>query len=53
MDRKKILKILVILILIIFFVIGCLTGYKFIIINKILNKMKEYVAIDNYYMKKK
>ena len=51
MDKEKILKILIIAILIIFFIIGCSTIYKFFIINKIFNKMQEYVAIDNYHMK--
>lgn len=51
MSKNKLLKILVIIILVLFFMIGCYTLYKFIIINKIFNKMQEYVYIGNYYMK--
>lgn len=51
MNKKNIFKILIIVIGIIFFIMGCFSIYKFIIINKIFNKMEEYVAIENYYMK--
>ncbi len=51
MDKDKILKILIIIIAIIFFLLGIYSIYKFIIINKIYNKMAEYVALENYSMK--
>ncbi len=51
MNKDKILKIMIISILTIFFVIGIFAIYKFTIINKIFNKMQEYVNKDNYYIK--
>ena len=51
MDKEKVLKILLIIAVLVFIALGIFTIYKFVIINKILNKMQEYVSIDNYYMK--
>ena len=51
MDKDKLLKILIIIIAIIFFLLGVYSIYKFIIINKIYNKMAEYVALENFSMK--
>lgn len=50
MDKRKILKIFIIIIAMLFFIIGCFSIYKFIIIRKIFNKMEEYVALENFYM---
>lgn len=48
MDKKKIQKIILIIIVSIFFIFGCFAIYKFTIINKIFNKMKEYISKNNY-----